>query len=702
LTPAVCSFDVFDTVLTRTVGGPEEVFVATGRLLVGRGQLTVGPHAFAAARRAAQTDLTGDVSRHPSLAELAAEVASRLGLGPAAGPLVAAAEADVERAVCRALPGSRERVAAARELTGRGVLFVSDTSLPRALVEDILVREGLLLPGDELFTSADAGASKQHGGLFDVVAQATGVPCTDIRHVGDDRRSDLVHARRHGWTAEWDPRSRLAGREVDLDADGLATDGFRPRLAAAARTVRLRAELAGLDAGLASVAGTVALPLLTGFARWVLHRARESEVDRLYFVARDGELLGEVVARLAQASGDPVECRYLYGSRRAWQLAATGRVGHDPVRDLWVPDDRLPEDLTPRELLDLLDLAPEDDVVQQAGVLPPGASADRPMGRTGWRWVGSRLREDVLVTAETQARAATRRDLLLAHLAQEGVTAPGRVALVDVGWTGRAARSLEDVLLEAGRPLPVAHLFVGLLESAPGRMGPDLFARSSGWLVDEARGRPGRSGDADPVMVVEGFVMGREGTTTGFDQVGDRVEPVLAAAVNPAARSWGLDDYRSLVSWGLDALVDGPGEALGPEVDLRSLVWRQVMSFWERPSFAEAAAWGRQAYGEDFANTRTHPLARPVTARRVGARLGLGPASWREPTYWEAGTIRLSPPALRVVLAAAVTARRTAARLDRVLPRLQEEWVSRGDLRRPVWTARRDTRPPVRAGTAGP
>lgn len=668
----IASVDVFDTVLTRTLGGPREVFVESGRQLRRAGVVTVDPPVYALAREEAVRDLTTDIGRHPTLAAIAAEVTSRLGLPAEAARTVAATELAVEAETCRAVPGAAARLADLRTDTRHGVVFISDTSMPAEPLTALLTREGLFVAGDRLFTSSAVGASKQEGGLFDVVAAELGVAGDALHHIGDSRSSDLAHARLHGWNAELDTRAHLNGHERRLDREGTATDGLAPRLAGASRLGRLAAGADGVDVSLAAVAGGVALPLLAGFGLWVLRQAQLLELDRLYFVARDGEVFLEVTQRLAEHAGAGVECRYLYGSRRSWQLAAYGSDG--AAAGPWIPDDVPPESLTARAVLALVDLTPADALAVVDLPAAQDGAADEPLGEAGWAALAAHLTAGPLATA-ADARAAARRDLLLRYLDQEGVTAPGRVGLVDVGWTGRAARALEDVMLAGHRPLPAAHLFLGLTGSAPDRMGADLYARSRGWLLDEARGRPARSGEVDPVMFVESFAMGREGHTVGYVDDGGTVVPELSSAANPAAARWGFEDYRRALALALDALLDGPPPDAG--IDLRALVWHQLMSFWRAPGPAEAAAWGAQPYGEDFANARTHPLATAVTARRMLTRLGIGRPEWREPTYWLAGTIAVSPQPWQSLLRSADRAQRLTARLPRLPTRLRTEWAMR-------------------------
>ncbi|SCX40092.1 hypothetical protein SAMN03159343_0879 [Klenkia marina] len=670
---AVATFDVFETVLVRALGAPEHVDEATGRLLRDRGVLAVSPMVYAAARRAAQHDSTTDVAVHVRLPDLAAATAARLGVPEIAADLVAA-ELDVERAACRAVPGAVARVAAARARTGRGVVYVSDSPLPAPFLQELLEREGLFAPDDEVLASADVGSSKQHGGLFDVVAERLGAPVGELWHTGDDRWADGAHALERGWQVTLDRSAHLAGRERLLAAGAQATEGVSGRLASAARAARLQGREEGLDPGVVSVAGTVALPLFVGFARWVLREAELRGLDRLYFVARDGEVLLDVARRVAAARGaDGPELRYLHGSRRSWRLAAAGREGHDVVGDLWIPDDFRAEELTPRELLHLVDLTPDEVAAIAPARWLTAPAVDQPVGAAGWADLQAHLQRGP-VGAEATRRAEERAELLLAYLDQEGVTGPGRVGVVDVGWTGRATRSLEDLLAASGREAPAAYLFVGLLGPAERRLGPELFGRSAAWLVDAARGLPARSEPGeDPVMLVESLAMGRQGTTTAFAREGDRVAPVLAAPTNPVASGWSFQDYRRALELAVEAFVDsGPA---GPEVDLRPTVWAQLLDLWRRPTVAEAESWGAQPYGEDFANQRWFPLARPITARRLLRAAGFGPPEWRLPLYWRNGSVRLSSAPVR----AAVRLRDAVdpERLARVPRRLQREWLLR-------------------------
>lgn len=670
---AIASFDVFDTVLTRLVGGPRQVFVECGRRLRAAKVIDVPPEVYAAVREDVLAQFTVDVRRHPPLRRVAGEVAERLGLAAVSAETLYETELAVERDVLRAVPGLVAHVGAERRRTGRGVLFVSDTPLPADFLQGLLEREGLFVGGDALFTSADCGQSKQDGALYDQVRADQGVAPADLLHVGDDDEADVVNARLHGWQAGLRTDARFTSAERRLDAHAVSTDGLGPRLAGAGRLGRLRAVAEGAEPEISAIAADTALPLLVGFGLWVLSQARLHGIERLYFVARDGELLREVTQALATSRGDAVECRYLYGSRRVWQLAARGTARHQDA-ELWLPDGLAGSERTAAEILELVGLDTAEAYALTADpVFAPGRT-DAPLGPAGFEAVRRAL--DGALQARSRQRARERRDLLISYLDAEGVTAPGAAAIVDVGWTGRASRALEDVLADAARPLPAAHLFVGLLDSAPATMGPDLYARSHGWLVDEPAGRRlPLHADEDLVMLAETFTMGSEGSTVGYVDIDGVVSAQLAAPANPTVGAWGFADYRRTIGHALAAFIDGYVPSV--DVDLRPLVVGQLLALWRHPSAGQARAWGAQPYSEDFYNARWHPLATPLTVRRVLTRLGVGPDTWREPTYWLAGTIAISGRPWSALAGLAYRYRHLPARLARVPRRLRAELLRR-------------------------
>ena len=105
-----------------------------------------------------------------------------------------------------------------------------------------------------------------------------------------------------------------------LDGADAADLGRRLAAAATAAGAEHRLEDPHLRA-VDEVGRWVAAPLLVPYVLWLLCDARARGLKRLYFVARDGQVLLAIARRLAPRVGFDGELRYLYGSRRSWEPA---------------------------------------------------------------------------------------------------------------------------------------------------------------------------------------------------------------------------------------------------------------------------------------------------------------------------------------------------------------------------------------------
>src|ERR1019366_8657113 len=111
----LASFDIFDTVLTRTVAVPRDLFLLLAERLRARQIITLEAAAFADARVRAERQAR---TRHPhgevTLAEIYDELAAARSWPGAAGAAAEAAELETEADCLRAVPVMKTRVAAAR------------------------------------------------------------------------------------------------------------------------------------------------------------------------------------------------------------------------------------------------------------------------------------------------------------------------------------------------------------------------------------------------------------------------------------------------------------------------------------------------------------------------------------------------------------------------------------------------------------
>ena len=347
----VLSLDVFETCLIRDVGQQEGVWQLVCRRLREQGNDVPGDLAFAELRGLAEdTVRRASEKEDVSLAEVYRELGNSLGWTAESCAMAADVECGVEFDVARANPRAAELVGGADP---DRLWYLSDSVLPASLIAGMLRSQGY--PDGEVTTSGDEGLRKLSGSLFRSMADRTGVKPRDIRHIGNDVRVDGGGSARSGVGFVHVPEANYNRYERALDSPSSRASGLLGScLAAASRRCRL--ELSDVvDPGLLSVECSVAGPTIFACAAWALRSAEADGIRRLFFVARDGEILLRAALIIQEQLGiaPAVECRYLYGSRLAWHLASSSIGSWERATDILLragPGDSLRTLLRPFQL----------------------------------------------------------------------------------------------------------------------------------------------------------------------------------------------------------------------------------------------------------------------------------------------------------------------------------------------------------------
>ena len=646
------TFDVFETALIRRVGVPRGVFALLGADPEIRRTTGLAPAIFAALREWCErdqrrTDPTGEIA----LEQIWRALVRDLRLDDELVPRLAEVELALEGALLTGNPLMREHVADARQRHGR-VVWLSDTYVPSAWLMEQLERHGFWAAGDRLYVSSEHHACKNRGDLYALVAREVGLPPGRLEHVGNDPHVDGERARQAGWRAVAAPEANPNRYELALEACSESSEGLSSLLAGASVLTRLHGKAAGEGSGLWNIAASAAGPSLSAFVLWLLVRAGELGLERLYFVARDGELLLRMARRLQPLvpSAEGVELRYLYGSRQAWHLPAAD-LNFDRVRG-WLcerADRASVRDILARLRMDPSEIAP----------LLPVDGVDSPLGDDGEHFV-----DELLSRPEFQSRvcaaAEEARNVLLGYLEQEGLLDAGPYACVELGWHGRALHSLDLVLSSTGHGA-ARYQFFGLYPVA----GPDgAPPRSEAFFRDFRDGGPDVSWAH--LYFLEAFCAGLEGRTKYIERKDGRYEPVLAHPRNEAKLAWGLQEIYDGVDRFVEELCAGLEAAPAPASKPNLLALRPAIdvileTLWDKPRPDEACVLGAIPLRENLLDDSWQTLAHPFGWRDAAA--ALTPAGHSTALGWYAGSAALSGGGIRRITGLAWRARALLSRL---------------------------------------
>lgn len=430
------SFDLFDTVLLRPSLSPDAVQRYAGRLLA-----LDHPDApdFFSARKAAEhaaraaKDWAGDVGLDEIYAQLPAAFTPPMRMRARALELEVEKQLVLTRApIVRALQHARVK--------GKRVVAVSDTYFGKAEIEALLDAAGLAGAFDAIHLSSEAGARKDRGDLWPQVLAAEGVKPADWLHIGDNEVSDMQRAGDRGLRVfhAMNPVT-LLGQKRFLSAATLKSadeaHGWTDALLLGPAAARLGGDPFPADGALgvyrvgsAHDLGYCAYgPALFAFTAWLAKQPALKDLDRLYFLSREGWALQPIYDALRAAVGEDrlPPSTYLYVSRRAVLLAGQA-TRFDPSVAIEGPEfnGTLGGLLKARLGVDL-----SGEQADQTISLPADAkSAERAI---------EGLRTQIEAQAAPEARA------LRAYLAGEGVSAKSGV--VDVGYRATIQNGLQKV-----------------------------------------------------------------------------------------------------------------------------------------------------------------------------------------------------------------------------------------------------------------
>jgi FMN phosphatase YigB (HAD superfamily) len=620
------------------------VALLLGRRLAQRGAIYGTPEGFAHARLGAerlawQNRGIGEYT----LADVYRELGRALHLSAEECLRLADEELRLESELLRPVPAVRAEIEQARA-SGERVAFLSDTFLPRDFLREQLLTHAIADPADDVYASCEVGATKRTGAMFDRLRDASRRTFGEIHHHGNDALGDVAAPRRRGIRTTYFEAGNLNRYEQALDAHAWSTEGLSSILSGSARLTRLTVPAGNAhEVTVRDVAAGVVAPALVGYVLWVLHRARSLGLRRLYFVARDGQILLEIARRLAPKLGVRCELLYLHGSRYAWWLPSVHRVSAEDL-DWIYPSFR---SITLQDVVDRLGLEPHEAAPLTAALESGSPDWSAQLSSDDRKRLVQRLLEDEPLQALILKRAAAKRSLMARYLEQSGLLEDDDWAIVDVGWWGTLYASLSKVLAHLGRPQPRGFYF-GVNGDEPSDDGVLL----EGYMYD-CRFKTGFVQEMAPFSwcLIDVFCTGLDGQTMEYAEgSGGEVVPVLRNHRNDPALYWGLPLLRATVDH-FAATLPLDADWANPAADVRAAVVDAVRAFWFQPTPVEASTWGALPRQNEW-GTFDAFLAMPYSWRYLLSRLRGDLGQRQRHGFWQTGSVMVSPWPQRLAMRA--------------------------------------------------
>lgn len=316
------SFDVFDTLITRSTATPRGIFAIMQKLLEERQFGEINQYVrdnFYELRTGAEQVARNTVCRKGiedvTLKQIYDVLVRENQITEEQAELLQELEEETELKHICGIRQNIEKVKALIEAKER-VILISDMYLNRDTIRRLLVKTDDIFADIPLYVSSeDEKKNKYSGNLFKYVREKEQVEYENWRHMGDNEHSDYKIPEKLGIICEKYGAERL----LEIEKEYLKNNEEDAAAQLAAGCAKM-ARLSGIQSDAYRLGSSIGGAVLYPYVDWLLADCRKNGIKRLYFIARDGFALKELADGLTGEDNCDLETKYIYGSRMAWRI----------------------------------------------------------------------------------------------------------------------------------------------------------------------------------------------------------------------------------------------------------------------------------------------------------------------------------------------------------------------------------------------
>lgn len=503
---AVIAFDVFDTLLYRTIS-PRQVYERWAEALIEALSLKKTPSQvlkarFLAARMAKLRPVLTGKDREAKYGEMAGIMRVMLGVTCGKQSFLDTClrlELEVERAVTY-VPEERRALLQSALDTGKKVVCISDFYLPEEVLRALLAHHGIC-PA-QLFVSETYALQKATGRLYGKVAEMLQCDPSSILMIGDNRRSDFEAARSKGLQAIWlDSSAQMEFYRRRNEEEAAARAAFFQRLSGAEPSKPFAA---------------VAYPMVL-FIQRLYGALRRDGCRHVLFLSREGEFFKKLFDAYQEqwiAPDERVISHYFYASRRATLLPSVFRSAAESFSEIF----KNYPSMSILTFLKNLGLDAREDLLEALG-------ADFDLQREIPLFSKSKELDAVVHNAlfvrTVLEKAARQRELLVRYLdSMDPDYRNSGLFLVDIGYSGTS----QNQIFKALEGQVSVHGYYLISNPDPATVSP--ANQKTGILYDSLAQSPKDAFAYNPVML-EAVFMASHGAVEEYAERDGKVVPVL-------------------------------------------------------------------------------------------------------------------------------------------------------------------------------
>lgn len=292
------SFDIFDTLIFRTVEKPEHIFHLVNAQYIKKHGEAVSD--FSKKRIEAEIEARKDNCWNEITID---QIYSKLPYDEVICNRLKNMEKEIEIKNC--IPNERmiEIVKKCNQI-GKIVVIISDMYLDRYTIDGILKKSSVEYK--KLYISSEIGQTKAQGDLFKYVLDDMNIRCEKIIHIGDNLISDVENPRKYGISS----MERIEGELFNPIHNKKRNKKSIEKEQIHCFLDRSFQNQNGVSSDFNIGFGVIG-PMIFEFCQWLHDKVLENKIDKLFFVAREGYFIKKCYEELYPEEAEKITYFYL-------------------------------------------------------------------------------------------------------------------------------------------------------------------------------------------------------------------------------------------------------------------------------------------------------------------------------------------------------------------------------------------------------
>lgn len=530
----IISFDIFDTLLLRTVAIPRDVFSFVWEKAEDIKLTDISGQEFMKLRmemerraRNKKKDQNREVKLSDIYAEFPGYIVSDI-------KKLERIEVETEKKLCYRNDFMWDIVQKFKA-EGKRLVLVSDMYLQKSDIVDILETNGIETDiFEQIIISCEEKCSKQNGELFDILFEHLGdVDKKKIVHVGDNKNADYQQPLNKGISAiHYDAVPEKLNSIYDYEK--IRHDIPQPKILSLRKVVSYHGQQKysdELQRQAYEIGASIVGPFLTTYISYVCDRLQKSDIKRIYPLMREGYILGRLLENEALSRGMELEVKPIYISRKVTYIPSIKKIDREEIENMIGA-----RNLTVIESFKLMGIE-IDKLKNQDNVIK---NALKEYGNLRWKdthmisYNDNTLKEyliNVFLQEENISKMedfiSEQRKLLTDYLNQE-IGNLENIATIDIGFFGRIQMWMEQTLDIENIPHRIKHFL------AVGVTGDKIYDGMDfeGYYSTFAENSDLVSTIHRTTDILEKFISVTEGSTVGYERAEDKIIPIKSIPVN--------------------------------------------------------------------------------------------------------------------------------------------------------------------------